>query len=190
MRMSRQEEGDATMHLGPESASVEVLTYREGVLAAVGHDLKLRAERVDIDVDPEKGSVRARVDPRSLHVVAAMKEGREAPGALSARDVTDIERAMQKDVLESDRYPDIQFESLAAGPDTLRGRLTLHGQTREVSAPLRTEDGVRQADFTLDQREFGIRPYRAMLGSLKVRPAVQVRVRLSLPTTGPATDKG
>ena len=30
---------------GPDTATCEVFTFREGVLAAVGHDLKLRPER-------------------------------------------------------------------------------------------------------------------------------------------------
>jgi hypothetical protein len=32
------------------------------------------------------------------------------------------------------------------------------------------------AEFRIDQRDFGIKPYSAMLGTLKIKPEVVVRV--------------
>src|SRR5882762_3134858 len=60
---------------GADTATCEVFTLREGVLAAAGHDLKLRPERFEIEADAgsvrarfEAGSLRARTDPASASI--------------------------------------------------------------------------------------------------------------------------
>jgi len=73
---------------GPDTATCEVFTTREGVLAAAGHDLKLRAQEFEIEADAT--SVRARLDPSSLRVVAAMRGGRGDASAPSERDRREI----------------------------------------------------------------------------------------------------
>src|SRR5712671_4761352 len=114
---------------GPDTATCEVFTFREGMLAAAGHDLKLRAEKFEIETGA--GSVRARFDPASLRVAAAMRGGREDPSAVSERDRRDIERSCARDVLEAPRYPEITFTSSEVQPGSVRGTLSLHG--RELS---------------------------------------------------------
>ena len=114
---------------GPDTATCEVFTKREGVLAAVGHDLKLRPERFEIEADAT--SVRARFDPSSLRVAAAMRAGREDPSAVSERDRRDIERSCAREVLEAHRFPEITFASSEVQRDSVRGTLSLHG--RELS---------------------------------------------------------
>ena len=74
------------LRFDPGTATCEVFTFREGVLAAAGHDLKLRATRFELEVTRE--SVSARFEADSLRVVAAMRGRSEDPGALSARDRT------------------------------------------------------------------------------------------------------
>ena len=95
---------------GPDTATCEVFTFREGVLAAVGHDLKLRPERFEIEAGGS--SVQARFDAGSLRVVAAMRGGREDPGSLSDRDRREIERSCADQVLEARRFPEISFSSI------------------------------------------------------------------------------
>src|SRR5438128_8284463 len=99
----------AMARFGPDTATCEVFTKREGVLAAVGHDLKLRPERFEIEADAT--SVRARFDPSSLRVAAAMRAGREDPAAVSERDRRHIERSCAREVLEATRFPEITFAS-------------------------------------------------------------------------------
>jgi polyisoprenoid-binding protein YceI len=164
-------------------SSCTVFTFKEGVLSAIAHDLKLRVETLDVKVEGES-RVTATFDARSLRVVCAQKNGTDDPGALSAGDKHKIEETLAKDVLESRRFPEIRFISTAVEPDPrgeghlVRGDLTLHGVTREISFTARTLGGVRVAEVTLHQPDFGITPYRAMLGALKLRPDVRVRVEV------------
>ena len=160
--------------LGPATATCEVFTQREGVLAGVGHDLKLSVERFEIDADRRK--VVARFDAASVRVVAAMRGGNEDPRALSDRDRAEIERNIVRDVLEAHRYPEITFVSTEVLAGRVRGTLTLHGREMSGEFPFEEADGRCVANVDLDVRRFGIRPYSAMLGALRVAPTVRVVV--------------
>ena len=164
---------------GADTATCEVFTFRQGVLAAVGHDLKLRPERFEIEADGH--SVRARFDAGSLRVVAAMRGGREDPAALSERDRQDIERSCAREVLEAQRFPEITFTSNEIRPDAVRGTLSLHGREHSGEFAVRRAEGRAVADVELDVRRFGIRPYSAMLGALRVSPMVRVVVTTPWP---------
>lgn len=167
---------------GPGAAHCEVLVFREGLLSAVGHDLLLRVERLELRVEPGP-KVEASLDPASLRVVTALRDGRALPGALSAGDVRKIEEAIAREVLEARRFPAIRFVSTAVTPRGAEvhvdGRLELHGVTRPLALVARREGERLLAEVRLRQPDFGIKPYAALLGAIKVKP--EVVVRLSLP---------
>jgi polyisoprenoid-binding protein YceI len=171
---------------GPETARCEVVVLREGVLSAVGHDLLLRVGAFELAVDGE-ARVSARLDAASLRVVTALRDGRELPGALSPADVREIEASIASSVLSARRFPEIRFESSSVARQgdgyAVSGALTLAGATRPISFTVRRGAGRLVAEVPVDQPAFGIRPFRAMLGALRVRR--EVRVRASIPADGP-----
>jgi polyisoprenoid-binding protein YceI len=164
---------------GPDRARCEVLVFREGLLATVGHDLLLRATALEVSVDAEAPSVSAHIDARSLRVVTALRDGRPLPDALRPADVRDIERAIAGEVLRVARFPEILLVSTLVertdGGYEVHGSLSLAGATRPVVLAVRRDQGRLATETTLHQPDFGIRPYRAMLGALRVKPAVVVR---------------
>ena len=154
------------------SAEILVFTYKEGLLSAVAHDLKLRATRFTLEV--EGSAARLELEAGSLRVVCAMKDGADAPSMVSPSKFGEIEQNAAKDVLETKKYPEIQFTSTEVNETAVVGKLTLHGQTREI----RGARSGNTVEFRIDQRTFGIKPYSAMLGALKVKPEVVVRVKV------------
>lgn len=164
------------------SARCEVLTFKEGLLSAVAHDLCLKVERFTVEVGDDE-SIVARFEPDSLRVEHAMKEGRPDPSALSAKQKREIEGNIAKDVLHVRRHREITFRSTKVEGEgdqrRIEGALRLHGAERTIRAVARREGGRWSAEVELHQPEFGIKPYSAMLGTLKIRPAV--RVRISVP---------
>jgi polyisoprenoid-binding protein YceI len=172
----------------PDRASIEVLVFREGLLSAVGHDLLLRATSFEIAVDGEPPAVSARIDAASLRVAGAMRDGRALrAGALSASDVRDIEATIAGTVLRARRFPEIRFRSTSVssrdGGREVRGTLALAGREREVALVARREGERLVAEVRLHQPAFGIAPYRAMLGALRVK--ADVLVRAAIPAEGP-----
>ena len=178
--------------IDPESAECLVFTYKEGLLSAVAHDLKLRVTRFSIDVDDEHRAIDARFEAASIRVVAAMRDGAEAPAALGEADRRKIEQNLAADVLDAARHPEIRFTSRSVTPDgdgyRVEGDLALHGQTRHITLRTRAEGGRQIAELTLHQPDFGIKPFSAMMGTLRIKP--DVRVRIAVPALGGVTERG
>ncbi len=161
-----------------QTAEVLVFTFKEGLLSAMAHDLKLAVGSFSLDVEP--GRVTGEFDAASLRVVSPMKDGAENPGGLPRLVYGEIERNATREVLHASKHPLIRFESTQVSEAEVVGRLSLHGQSKEVRGRRADVAGRRVVEVTLDQRDFGITPYSAMLGSLKVKP--EVRVRVSVPS--------
>ena len=177
------------LRLGPESgATCFVFTYKEGLLSAVAHDLKLSVTAFSIELADDLSRVEATLDARSLRVVCTMHDGH--PGAPPGdRDRASIEKNVVDDVLAARKFPDIRFASSVVRRDaeraTVEGALTLHGKTRNLTVQAVVVDGEWVARVRLQQPDFGIRPYSAMLGTLRVRAEVDVEVRLPVYHTQP-----
>ena len=164
------------------SARCEVLTFKEGLLSAVAHDLCIRVERFTIELRDDE-SIEARFEAGSLRVEHAMKDGRPAPGTLSDRQRREIEGNIVDDVLHAKRHPEIAFRSTRVQGEgderRIEGTLRLHGREQPLRLTARRAGGRWSAEVELHQPDFGIKPFSAMLGTLKIRP--QVRVKVSLP---------
>ncbi|MBI5537055.1 MAG: YceI family protein [Deltaproteobacteria bacterium] len=163
-----------------------VFTFKEGLLSPVAHDLKLRVERFEIDIEPASPGaaprLTARFESRSLRVVCAMKNGRDAPDSLSAKDCTDIEKNIVEAVLDVRKHPHILFESTsiepAGGGYLIRGRLGIQGRERVIRLDARKQGDRLVAEARLHQPDFGIKPFSAMLGTIRIKADVDVRVEL------------
>jgi hypothetical protein len=165
-------------HYDETNARCCVLTFKDGLLSPIAHDLRLVVTRFSIDVD---AVIVATFDTRSLIVDQPLKDGRDNPGALSDADKLKIAGQIRDDVLHSTRYPEASFRSRTHqlredGGYDLSGELSLHGVTKPIQARTRLVDGQQQLAFTLHQPDFGIVPYRAMLGTLKIQPDVQIQI--------------
>lgn len=157
-----------------------VFTFKDGLLSKIAHDLKLRVARWSIRIDDDTRAVEATFDTRSLELVCVRKDGRDAPGTLGRGDRRKIEAQIVDDVLHSRRHPEARFTSTEVEPqgDGFRivGLLDLHGYQRELRATSRLEDGQQVVEVRLHQPDFGIKPFSAAFGTLKVQPTVTVRV--------------
>lgn len=166
-------------HYDSSSAECVVLTFKEGLLSAVAHDLQIRVGRFDIDVDDATYAITARFDASSLTVVSAMHDGAPRPGTLSDADKHKIEQNIANDVLEVRAHPNIHFRSIEVVPDgegyRVRGELTLHGRSKTIDLKLEKKADRLVAEVQLRQPDFGIKPYSAMFGALKIKPDVVVR---------------
>jgi YceI-like protein len=172
-----------THALGPDSGSLQVCTYREGVGQKIGHDLILEVERweatVEVGAEGTVSAVRLGADAGSL----AVRQGLHGVKPLSERDRGEISRNIDEKVLL--RRP-IAFESTAVahgdGRLSVSGELTMAGTTRPATVELSmSEDGRAEAKLALTQSSWGIKPYRGLMGALKVRDTVEVVVSVRLP---------
>lgn len=173
-------------------ARCDVYTFKEGLLSAVGHDVKLTVGKFTITA--EDGRITGTFDPSSLTVVSAMKDGVENPRALSDKDRKTIEGYVKEDVLHARRYPRITFSTSQIEPDddgwTFEGQLELHGRTRSVRGRAMQSGESWVTRVSLHQPDFGIPPFRALMGTLRIQPRVDVEIRVprdAIPLSGDAS---
>jgi len=175
------------MHrLDPSNASCFVFTFKEGLLSLVAHDLKIRVTRFSIDVDEAARAVTGRFDATSLRVVCAMNGDEESPGTLSDAQKSEIEANIVKDVLATAEFPEIRFASTSVKDDKdgfrVAGDLLLHGVSKRVALKVERDADGYVARARVHQPDFGIRPYSALFGTLKVKAEVEIRVVVPWPS--------
>ena len=175
--------------IGPATGALTVHTGRGGFGGMAGHDLVIEVTRwhgtVRIDADRVEASVvEVVVDAASLEV----REGTGGAVPLLPINKAEIGRTMKK-VLRTKEHPEIRFRSSAVvpAPDgfTVSGDLTIAGMTRPAELRISVDpdaDPPRgRVTTTVIQSVFGIKPYSAMLGALKVLDAVEIRAEVELP---------
>ncbi|MEM9188275.1 MAG: YceI family protein [Myxococcota bacterium] len=164
------------MKLTNPEAECLVFTFKEGLLSKIAHDLRIRATELSVDI--EEGSLKAEIDASSLRVETPLKDGVPFDG-LSDKNKEEIQGNIRNDVLHADKHPKIHFESTELTDSRVAGNLTLHGVTRPVEGNITVEDGRRIVEIELHQPDYGIKPYTAMLGTLRVQ--ANLKVRFSVP---------
>ena len=177
-------------NLTANSGKLCVYTYKEGFLSAVAHDLLIEATNFIVNLNvPTAGSnstsVQAEIQANSLKVICAMKDEQRQPDTLKDKDKADIDEATSKDVLHPAKYPTINFRSTGIqeneGVCRVKGDLTLHGVTRPLEFDVKTTIGSDlKGKVAILQKDFGVKPYKALLGTLKVKNEVDIAFELSL----------
>jgi polyisoprenoid-binding protein YceI len=165
-----------TYRLGPDAGTLEIRTYREGMASKVGHDLIIEVRDWDGTVafteDPAQSTLELSAHPRSLHV----REGLRGLKPLSDKDRAEIRKNIDEKVLGGQP---ISFRSrrleLTNDGVSVDGDLTMAGNSRPVSARLDVDSGGRvTGTIPLTQSDWGIKPYRGLMGALKVRDSLDI----------------
>jgi polyisoprenoid-binding protein YceI len=164
--------------LGPESGRLLVHTTRTGLGAKAGHDLTIEVTRwhARATVDPAipaNSSVTVEVDADSFEV----RKGTGGVKPLSDADRAEIHKTL-KAILHTAQHPTITFRSKrvegSAASFACDGELTIMGVTHPVALQGRMTDGRVVGGATVVQSRWGIRPYSAFFGALKLSDEVKV----------------
>jgi polyisoprenoid-binding protein YceI len=144
-----------------------------GFLSGLGHNPEVAipdftGEAQWNPAEPKQASLRLRIRAASLAV----------QNDISDKDRREMERVMREETLETNRYPEIAFESTgvsasAANRVEIEGNLTLHGATRREWIPAQlaiTGDMLRAfGEFTIRQTDYGIQLASVAGGALKLK---------------------
>src|SRR5271156_431892 len=148
-----------------------------GLLARMGHNpvIGIRDFSGEMKFDPDKlqaGSFRLVIKSASLSV----------QNDISDKDLREIERLMNQEVLETAKFPEIVYEATSISVTkmadmlcsaTLNGNLTMHGVTRNQTIVVRVAllgSMLRASgDFTLDQTDYNIKLVSVAGGALKLK---------------------
>jgi polyisoprenoid-binding protein YceI len=154
-----------------------VRAFATGLLARMGHNptIGIRDLSGELTFNPDKleaGSFRIVIKSASLSV----------QDDISSKDLREMERLMNQEVLETEKFPEILYEASAISVTkmadllysaTLNGNLTMHGVTR--SQPIVTRVALlgsmvrASGDFSLNQTDYNIKLVSVAGGALKLK---------------------
>jgi polyisoprenoid-binding protein YceI len=174
-----------TYSIDPQQSKIEIQVAKDGFLKAFGHDHLVSATQYSGEVQfdsakVEESSVVFTVETAALKVID--------PGE-SEKDRNDVQATMLgKEVLDAAQYPQIRFSSssVKSKPGSngsldlqVAGTLLLHGTTKPFTVPVQLRigsDGTLTADaeVSLLQSDFGITPYKAAGGTVRVKDKLKL----------------
>src|ERR1700686_4484057 len=159
-----------------QKSTLTIHVGKTGAFSALGHEHEVGAlihsGMADTGSHP---AVEIHVDARALRVI-----DKEA----SERDRAEVQKTMLgPEVLDSERHQEIVFKSIGAEPAgqgrwTLRGNLTLRGQTRPVTVHVTLKDGRYTGEAVVKQTDFGIKPPGK--GGVKAKDEVRIEFDVRL----------
>ena len=153
---------------------LSVHTKRGGAAAKAGHDLELHVTSWEAALDLDAGTAELSADPTSLRVV----KGTGGMMELGDEDKDNIHKTIDDEVLEK---RNITFRSAsvegAGGQYRVDGELTLYGSTQPFSFDLAVDGGAVSARASVTQSRWGIKPFSALFGTLKVLDEVEVQLQ-------------
>ncbi|WP_406446917.1 YceI family protein [Streptomyces sp. NBC_01613] len=185
---------DGTYWLGPSNGRLLIKTGRAGLGRKVGHDLTIEATRwygeaVLAAGDLDKSWVNVTVETESLEV----REGTGGLKPLTDADRAEIKRTLgDKALLHTAQHPAITFRSLyiTGSPQSfaITGEVSIKGRTHTVTVHGKGNgDGLVRGWLTITQTAWGIKPYTAFLGALRLADDVRVEFDVARlePANGP-----
>ena len=164
-----------------------VWAFATGMLSAFAHNptIAIPDFQGEVSLNPdavEQSSLRMVIHAASLTVTDDISE----------KDRREINRKMHEEVLETDSFPDIEYEcSRVSGSKiadgqylvALNGDLTLHAVTRiqSVSARARLNGDMLRAtgDFPVRLSDYEIRPITAAGGTIKLKDELKLSFDIS-----------
>jgi hypothetical protein len=162
------------------NGTIQVFTFKEGVLSAVAHDLCIRLQAFEITLDGT--AVRAELDLRSLLVEGPMQNGVLQAAQYDAGKRADVARAMHGEVLHTEQHPTATFSGSAVATGDgyhVEGQLQLAGNSQPLAFDVQNERGTYRARFELEPSRWGISQYKALLGAIKLKDMLKVELALT-----------
>ena len=156
-------------------------TGRTGAAAKAGHDLLIHVTAweatLEVGDDPAETSIELDADATSLRV----REGTGGMQALGDDDKASIEQTIDDEVLEAagHRVPlDRGATAPTAAGSACEGDLTLVGDdpADRVRPRRRRRRRAQRPSPSSSRRDWGIKPYSALFGALKVADEVEVAI--------------
>jgi polyisoprenoid-binding protein YceI len=168
-----------TYTLGPQNSTLSVRTGRRGAIAKVGHDLLIEVgawgATVEVGADPQQTVLELTADSGSLRV----REGTGGIQSLGEEERSGIDQTIVEEVLKGTAivFRARSVTPAADGSLSVEGDLELAGGINPIAFDLSLgDDGHVAARAVVKQSAWGMKPYTALFGTLKVADEVEVSI--------------
>lgn len=177
-----------TMQLGPADGSLTLHTGVEGRVAKAGHALTIAL------ADWSATATFEGEHPSQVSLTTALASLEVVKGEGGLKPLSDKDKQTVKEsaleTLGAGRHPHVSFTSDTVTPTAdgyaVTGQLSLAGTSRPVTVDILVTRAAGtatvEAVVPVVQTDFGVKPYTGLMGGLKVRDRVDVRVRATVAT--------
>jgi YceI-like domain len=159
------------MKLGPENGTLTVRTGKGGAAAKAGHNLEIEVTKWSATLDDDGAALVA--DATSMRVVG----GSGGISPLGAEEKAGIAQTIDEEVLKGTA---IAFRSTSVTRDgdriAVAGELELSGARRPLEFALTDDGGHITGSAQIKQTDWGMKPYSALFGTLKVADVVEISI--------------
>ncbi len=163
--------------------TVQVFTFKEGLLSPLAHDLRLDLKRFEVELDGER--VKGRFWPATLTVDGVMKGNQLDPDGLKDSHKREIKDNITGKILKTADHPLITFNGRrqAVGLEAwkVEGELEILGRLASVAFSARLDGGAIKGEVELQQTRWGIAPFKAMAGAIKLKDTLKLVFSLDAP---------
>lgn len=196
-RYASASDGETVYEIDAARSVVQVLVYRGGALAKLGHDHVIAARDVAGFLrHTNLGSQRFQLGGDLYLPLAAMTVDepalREAAGFDTTPSADDREgtRANMLKSLDAATFPfaEVTFSTVALDDDSIGGDVPvdvtfgLHGALQDILVPVRLEKSPNglsaTGSFSLAQSDFGIEPFSVLGGALAVQDTLDLKFEI------------
>jgi polyisoprenoid-binding protein YceI len=191
----RPETKGATLYtVDPEASDVNILVYRGGVMARLGHNhvVTPKSLRGGVSLHPDAAKSTFELSFPVAELVVDDPQARQAAGADFSGDIPPKDRdgtrknMLREEVLDAEHFPTVQLQSIKMSGPLQSARIatliTIRNVSREVEVPAQIAQAANQltasGQFDIKQTDFGIKPFSIGLGALEVVDQMTIRFRI------------
>jgi polyisoprenoid-binding protein YceI len=173
-----------TFDLRPNDASkIELRVYKTGFMKGKVHEFQLTRYNGSVHFDPQtpaNSKVHIAIESASIELKDTW---------LSKKDFQHVQEYTRKDMLASDKFPTISFDSTsvhsnANGSYDVEGTLSIRGIAKAATLSVRVDNGSPQKFTGTSQvrlTSYGIKPPTAGLGTVGTKDEMDLTFTIALP---------
>jgi polyisoprenoid-binding protein YceI len=186
--------GAVLYQVDPAASKVDILVYRGGTLARLGHNHVMTSKSVAGRVwrHPQLEKSGFELSFPVAELVVDDPEARRAAGTEFPPDIPQGDKdgtrknMLRAEVLDAEQFPRVKLQSVSvSGSETapqITTRITLKDVTREVVVPAKVSiEGSRltaSGEFDIQQTNFGMKPFSVALGAIAVKDQLHIKFEL------------
>ena len=186
--------GATNYRIDPQASALHILVYRGGTFAKLGHNHVVSSKsltgRVWMHRQLEQSGFELAFPVADL--IVDDPDARRAAGSEFPPEIPDADKQgtrknmLRPEVLDGENYPRVELKSakIDGSLPTLQvtARITIKQATKDVIVPVQvTVTGDRltaTGEFSIQQTEFGMKPFSVAMGALEVKDRLDVRFNI------------
>lgn len=190
----REVPGAVRYQVNPQASNVDILVYRGGTLARLGHNHVMTSKAVtgSVWLHPELAQSGFELSFPVAELIVDDADARRAAGTEFPPDIPQGDKdgtrrnMLRTEVLDGEHFPLVKLQSVrVAGSQSapqITVRITLKDVSREIEVPAKVAiEGSRltaAGEFDIQQTDFGMKPFSVALGAIAVKDQLHIKFAL------------